>query len=68
MVLEARQLSHKLKVGSSPSLYFSNKNKKYNIVEALDLFGYDEAVQEVYGCPYHDWKERHQTKATDDQM
>ena len=28
----------------------------------------DEAMQSVYGMPYAEWKEHHQTKATEEQM
>lgn len=28
----------------------------------------DEAQQAVYGMPYAEWKEKHQTKATEEQM
>ena len=29
---------------------------------------YDAAREEVYGMPYSEWKEKHQTKATPEQM
>ena len=29
---------------------------------------YDEALEIVYGEPYGDWKKKHQSKATDEQM
>ena len=34
----------------------------------LDGLGYDEAAEEVYGCAYSQWKERHSKKATEEQM
>ena len=30
--------------------------------------GYDAAREHVYGMPYSEWKEKHQTKATPEQM
>ena len=29
---------------------------------------YDAARERVYGMPYSEWKDKHQTKATDEQM
>ena len=37
-------------------------------MDALDSFGYEEAAKEVYGCTYPEWKERHQKKATEEQV
>jgi molybdopterin adenylyltransferase len=37
-------------------------------VQALNAMGYGEAAQHVYGMTYGEWKERHQKKATDEQM
>ena len=28
----------------------------------------DQAIEQVYGMPYDEWKANHQTKATDEQM
>lgn len=38
------------------------------LIDTLDSFGYDEAAQEVYGCTYPEWKIRHQTKITEEQL
>lgn len=68
MVLEARKLSETIRTGSSPRRYFASEEETTEVIKALDIFGYDEAAQEVYGCTYPEWKKRHQTKATDEQL
>lgn len=68
MVLEARQLSETLRAGNSPHISFANDEHKQIAIAALDAYGYDEAAKEVYGCTYLEWKKRHQTKATDEQV
>jgi hypothetical protein len=69
MVLQAREISKTLTIGSSSYLHiFSQEEERMNAIRALDMFGYDEAAQFVYGCAYPEWKQRHQTKATDEQL
>jgi hypothetical protein len=29
---------------------------------------YDEALEHIYGMPYSEWKDKHQTKASDEQI
>ena len=57
MVLGARQLVD----DSQSSLSLPQIN-------ALNQLGYDEAAQHVYGMHYKDWKQRHQHKATPEQL
>jgi molybdopterin adenylyltransferase len=57
MVLEARRL-----VDNPPD------NAKDLPVQALNALGYEEAAEVVYGIKYSEWKDRHQKKATDEQM
>lgn len=54
MVLEARRLVDE-GIGDSDA-------------QALNALGYDEAAQHVYGMTYDTWKERHQAKATPEQL
>ncbi|KAL9191174.1 hypothetical protein ACHAXT_000880 [Thalassiosira profunda] len=69
MVLEARQLSKQLgSDGSYASAFLGNEQECQPTIEALDAFGYDEAARLVYGETYPEWKERHQTKASEDQL
>ena len=44
---------------------------KWYMAEAKELgveMDYDAAREAVYGMPYSEWKEKHQTKATPEQM
>jgi hypothetical protein len=68
MVLGARNLSKQLHAGEVRYLKFCNDAEKQDVIKSLDMLGYDESAQEVYGCTYPEWKKRHQTKATDDQL
>ena len=68
MVLEARELSKTLIAGRPSDFHFLSDEEKSSLIQQLDCFGYDEAAQDVYGCTYSDWKKRHQTKATENQM
>lgn len=68
MVLEARKLSEILRAGDATHLYFPDDEYKRHVIQVLDLTGYDETAKEVYGCTYSEWKRRHQTKATDEQL
>jgi molybdopterin adenylyltransferase len=38
------------------------------VKRALDAMGYDEAAQHVYGMDYPEWKKRHASKASEEQM
>jgi molybdopterin adenylyltransferase len=69
LVLEARKVSDDL---ASP---FNHSNPNHcsvddvqKTLQALDAMGYDEAAEYVYGMHYPEWKERHATKATQEQM
>jgi gephyrin len=37
-------------------------------VQALNALGYEEAAQHVYGMHYEEWKQRHQKKATNEEL
>ncbi|KAL3924653.1 MAG: hypothetical protein SGARI_005993, partial [Bacillariaceae sp.] len=39
-----------------------------DVIRALNSMGYDEAAQHVYGMEYPEWKKRHASKASDEQM
>ena len=45
------------------SKWYSAEAKKHN-----SEFNYDEAQKAIYGMSIEDWKSKHQTKATSDQM
>ncbi len=66
LVLQARKISDRIGADDVAASYFSDQWK--GAIESLDSFGYDSAAQYVYGCAYPEWKERHQKKATEDQM
>jgi hypothetical protein len=69
MVIEARKLSRDLLAdGYSASEFAGSDGGCRSTVDALDSFGYEEAAKEVYGCTYPEWKERHQKKATEEQV
>jgi len=64
MVVEARRLVDSGELSAS-----SEAEAGADVVEqSLNAMGYEEAAQHVYGMHYQEWKERHQTKATDAQM
>ena len=66
LVLEARKMSAELLLQQQDN--HTNSNNSSNLIQALDALGYDETAEHVYGCTYPEWKKRHATKATDEQM
>mmetsp|Transcript_25681 Transcript_25681/g.54249 ORF Transcript_25681/g.54249 Transcript_25681/m.54249 type:complete len:551 (-) Transcript_25681:1781-3433(-) len=69
MVLEARNLSQRLRVDRSfATAFIGNEEECESTIGALDSLGYDEAAKEVYGETYPEWKKRHQKKATEEQL
>jgi hypothetical protein len=70
MVIEARKLSRDLLADqySASAFVGGSDGGCISTVDALDSFGYEEAAKEVYGCTYPEWKERHQKKATEEQV
>lgn len=66
LVLHARKISDRIGADNVAASYFFDQQKR--AIDSLDLFGYDEAAQYVYGCTYQEWKTLYQKKATDDQM
>ena len=67
LVLEARKMSAEL-LQQQQEDDNTNINNGNNLIQALDALGYDETAEHVYGCTYPEWKRRHATKATDEQM
>ena len=69
MVLEARRLSKQLRSDEKLArLYIQEGETCVDIVKALDNWGYEDAAKVVYGCTYAEWKVRHQSKATEEQL
>ncbi|KAL7530380.1 hypothetical protein ACHAXR_005993, partial [Thalassiosira sp. AJA248-18] len=66
LVVEARRVSDQIGADTVAASFFFEQQQA--TVNSLDLFGYDEAAQFVYGCTYPEWKKHHQKKATDIQM
>ena len=68
LVLHARTLSSQITTLALSSQHSAVDDSQQRIVELLNVFDYDMAAQYVYGCTYITWKERYQTKATDEQL
>ena len=69
MVLEARRLSEQLQSDEKlVSWYIREGETSLDIIKALDNWGYEDAAKVVYGCTYAEWKARHQSKATEEQL
>jgi hypothetical protein len=69
LVIEARRLSGHLLVDQiSASAFTGSEEGRRLTIDALNSFGYEEAAKEVYGCTYPEWKQRHQKKATEEQV
>ena len=69
MVLEARKLSKQLSSDDTlADRFIQNGQTCQDIVYALKKWGYEDAAKIVYGCSYAEWKKRHQSKATEEQL
>lgn len=65
LVMEARKVSKNIVVQSNNDTRMENWKQ---LAENLDVFGYDEAAEMIYGCAYPEWKARHAEKATNEQL
>ncbi|KAK1734842.1 molybdopterin adenylyltransferase [Skeletonema marinoi] len=69
MVLEARKLSKQLRSDDKlTDRYIQEGEKCLDIANKLNNWGYEDAAKIVYGCTYAEWKNRHQSKATEEQL
>jgi molybdopterin adenylyltransferase len=64
MVLEARQMVDEGKVGTTGA----DDADILARTQALNAFGYEQAAHLVYGMTVDTWKQRHQKKATSEQL
>ena len=70
MVLEARRFSKQLRSDEKLAhQYIQDEDTNLeDIVQQLNSWGYEDAAKVVYGCTYAEWKSRHQSKATEEQL
>jgi len=69
MVLEARKLSKQLRSDDKlTDRYIKEGETCLDIANTLNNWGYEDAAKIVYGCTYAEWKKRHQSKATEEQL
>ena len=69
MVLEARRLSKQIQSDEKFARWYIQEGETYqDIVKALDNWGYEDAAKVVYGSTYAEWKARHQSKASEEQL
>lgn len=62
LVVEARRITDDF---AADGVQFQSQQ---NLIHSLNSFGYEDGAQYVYGTSYSKWKERHQKKATADQL
>jgi hypothetical protein len=63
-VLEARKLATTIR-GVCQNNFTEEEEE---LLISLDVFGYEQAAETVYGCGYQEWKEAHQRKASEEQV
>lgn len=63
-MLEARKLATTIR-GVCQNNFTEEEEE---LLISLDVFGYEQAAETVYGCGYQEWKEAHQRKASEEQV
>jgi len=64
LVVEARKLATTIREVCQDNF----TEDEEDLLMSLDGFGYEEASETVYGCPYVEWKEAHQSPVTEENM